>query len=83
MDLVGSILLVEVQVVRVLSLVMLSLLDALHFMVDTSLGGVTALSLRGATDHAFPFVVLVLLQKYGSGFPVVVPALIVVIGWCY
>jgi hypothetical protein len=60
---------------------MLSLLDALHLVVDMSLGGVASLTLGRATDHAFPFVVLVLLQRDGSGFPVVVPTLIGVIGW--
>jgi hypothetical protein len=40
----------------------LSLLDVLHLVINTSLGEVVALSLRGATDHAFLFVVLVLLQ---------------------
>jgi hypothetical protein len=62
MELVGSVLLVEVQVVGVLSLVVLSLLDALHLVVDTSLEGVAVLSLRGATYHTFPFVVLIILQ---------------------
>jgi hypothetical protein len=47
---------------RHLSLVVLSLLDVLHLVINTSLGEVVALSLRGATDHAFLFVVLVLLQ---------------------
>jgi hypothetical protein len=47
--------------VGVLSLMMLSLLDALHLVVDTSSGEVTALGLRGAMDHVFPLVVLVFL----------------------
>jgi hypothetical protein len=51
-----------VQMVDILSLVVLSLLDVLHLVINTSLGEVAALSLRGATDHAFFFVVLVLLQ---------------------
>jgi hypothetical protein len=42
--------------------VMLSLLDVLHLVINTSLGEVAALSLGGATDHTFLFVVLVLLQ---------------------
>jgi hypothetical protein len=49
--------------VVVLSLVVLRLLDALHLVVDTSSGEVAALGLREATDHVFPFVVLVLLQR--------------------
>jgi hypothetical protein len=48
--------------VGVLILVVLSLLDALHLVVDTSKGGVGVLSFRGTTNHDFPFVVLVLLQ---------------------
>jgi hypothetical protein len=64
--------------VGVLSLVVLSLLDALHLVVDTSLGEVAALGLRGATYHIFPFVVLVLLQQDVRCFPMMVIALI---GW--
>jgi hypothetical protein len=60
--LVVSVPLVMVQMVGTLSLVVLSLLDVLHLVINTSLGDVAALSLRGATDHAFLFVVLVLLQ---------------------
>jgi hypothetical protein len=51
-----------VLVVGLESLQVVSLLDVLHLMINTSLGGVAALSLRGATDHAFPIVVVVLLQ---------------------
>jgi hypothetical protein len=50
------------QMVGTLSLVVLSLLDVLHLVLNTSLGEVAVLSLRGATDHAFSFVILVLLQ---------------------
>jgi hypothetical protein len=60
--LVVSVPLVMVQMVDTLSLVVLSLLDVLYLVINTSLGEVAALSLRGATDHAFLFVVLVLLQ---------------------
>jgi hypothetical protein len=60
--LVVSVPLVMMQVVGALSLVVLSLLDVLHLVINTSLGEVAALSHRGATDHAFLFVVLVLLQ---------------------
>jgi hypothetical protein len=60
--LVVSVPLVMVQMVDTLSLVVLSLLDVLHLMINTSLGEVAALSLRGAMYHAFLFVVLVLLQ---------------------
>jgi hypothetical protein len=44
--------LVMIQVVGAFSLVVLGLLDVLHLVINTSLGEVTALSLRGATDHA-------------------------------
>jgi hypothetical protein len=59
--LVVSVLLVMVQMVDTLSLVVLILLDVLHPVINTSLGEVTTLSIRGAMDHAFFFVVLVLL----------------------
>jgi hypothetical protein len=48
--LVISIPLVMVQIVDTLSLVVLSLLDVLHLVINTSLGEVTFLSLRGVTD---------------------------------
>jgi hypothetical protein len=57
----GSALSVVEQMVVALSLVVLSLLDVLHLVINTSLGEVATLSLRGVTNHAFPFVVLVLL----------------------
>jgi hypothetical protein len=60
--LVVSVLLVMVQMVDTLSQVVLSLLDVLHLVINTSMGEVAVLSLRGATDHAFLFMVLVLLQ---------------------
>jgi hypothetical protein len=59
--LVVSVPLVMVQMVDTLSLVVLSLLDVLHLVINTSLGEVATLSLRGATDHTFLFAVLVLL----------------------
>jgi hypothetical protein len=48
--------------VGTLSLVALSLLDVLHLVINTSLREVAILSLRGATDHGFSFMVLILLQ---------------------
>jgi hypothetical protein len=53
------------------TMVVLSLLDVLHLVINTSLGEVTVLSLRRATDHAFPFVVVVPLQWGRSGLPTV------------
>jgi hypothetical protein len=58
----GSTLSIVEQMVGTLSLVVLSLLDVLHLVINTSLGEVIALSLRGATDHGLSFVVLILLQ---------------------
>jgi hypothetical protein len=60
------------------TMVVLSLLDILHLVINTSLGEVAVLSLRRATDHAFPFVVVVPLQWYRSGHPMVVLGLT---GW--
>jgi hypothetical protein len=57
----GSVLSVVEQMVSTLSLVVLSLLDVLHLVINTSLGEVAVLSLREATDHGLSFVVLVLL----------------------
>jgi hypothetical protein len=60
------------------TMVVLSLLDVLHLVINTSLGEVAVLSLRRATDHAFPFVVVVPLQWDRSGLPMVVLGLT---GW--
>jgi hypothetical protein len=59
--LVVSVPLVMMQVVGALRLVVLCVLDVLHLVINTILGEVAALILRGATDHAFPIVVVVLL----------------------
>jgi hypothetical protein len=72
---------VVVPVVGLDSLQVVSLLDVFHLVINTSLGEVAALSLRGAMDHAFPIMVVVLLQWDGSGFPMVVPGLIGLTGW--
>jgi hypothetical protein len=60
------------------TMVVLSLLDVLHLVINTSLGEVAVLSLRRATDHASPFVVVVPLQWDKSGLPMVVLGLT---GW--
>jgi hypothetical protein len=52
---------VVLLVVGLESLQVVSLLDVLHLVIDTSLVEVAALSLREATDHAFPIMVVVLL----------------------
>jgi hypothetical protein len=53
---------VVVLVVGPKSLQVMSLLDVLRLVINTSLGEVATLSLRGVTDHTFPIVVVVLLQ---------------------
>jgi hypothetical protein len=68
-------------VVGVLNLVVVCLLDVLHLVINKGLGEVAALSLKGAIDHTFPFLVLVFLQRDVRGFPVVVIVLIGMIGW--
>jgi hypothetical protein len=60
------------------TMVVLSLLDVLHLVNNTSLGEVVVLSLRRATDHAFPFMVVVPLQWDRCGLPMVVLGLT---GW--
>jgi hypothetical protein len=52
-------------------MVVLSLLEVLHLVINTVLGEVAVLSLIRATDHAFPFVVIVPLQWDRSGLPMV------------
>jgi hypothetical protein len=67
--------LVEEAVVLVVcleSLPMVSLLVVLNLVINTVLGEVAILSLRRATNHAFPFVVVVPLQSDRSGLPMVV-----------
>jgi hypothetical protein len=59
---IGLVPLVMVQVMGMFSLAVVCLLDVLHLLNNTSLGEVATLSLKGAMDHVFPFVVLVLLQ---------------------
>jgi hypothetical protein len=54
------------------TMVVLSLLDILHLVINTSLGEVVVLRLRGGTNHCLSFVVLVLLQWDRSGLPMVV-----------
>jgi hypothetical protein len=54
------------------SLAVLSLLDVLHLMLNMRMGGVVALSLRGATVHDLPFMAFVILQRDRDGSLVVV-----------
>jgi hypothetical protein len=62
MMLEGLACLVVEQVVGTLSQVVLSLLDIFHLVINTSLGEVATLSIRGAMNHGLSFVVIVLLQ---------------------
>jgi hypothetical protein len=60
-QMLGLVLEVVVLVVGLKSLQVVSLLGVLPLVLNTGMGGVTALSWRGGTAHSFPFVVLVLL----------------------
>jgi hypothetical protein len=60
------------------TMVVLSLLNVLHLVINTSLGEVAVLSLRRATDHTFSFLVFVPFQWDRSGLPMVVLGLT---GW--
>jgi hypothetical protein len=58
----GSVPLVVVHVVSMVSLVVFCFLDVLHLVLNMMVGEVVALSLRGATVHGLPFVAFVLFQ---------------------
>jgi hypothetical protein len=60
---IGLFPLVVVQVMGMFILAVVCLLGVLHLVINMSLGEVTTLSLKGAADHVFPFVVLELLQR--------------------
>jgi hypothetical protein len=55
-----------------------SFLGVFPIVLNTGMGGVVALSLRGGTVHNFPFVVLVLLQLERDGSLIVVTAVVFV-----
>jgi hypothetical protein len=75
----GSVPLVVVQVVGMVSLVVFSLPCVLHLVLNTMVGGVVALSLRGATVHGLPFVAFVLLQRDRGGSLMVAPMVVFVV----
>jgi hypothetical protein len=75
----GSIPLVVVHVVGMVSLVVLSLLDVLHLVLNTSVGGSIALSLRGATAHCLLFMAFVLLLRDRGVSLMVVPMVFFVV----
>jgi hypothetical protein len=74
----GSGLLVVVQMVGMVSLQVVSLLDSLHLVLNTRVGGVIALRWRGGTVHGLPFVVFVLLQLERVGSLIVVTVVVFV-----
>jgi hypothetical protein len=57
-----------------------SLLDVLHLVLNTRVGGVVALRWRGGTVHDRPFVVFVLLQLDRGGSLMVVAVVVALIG---
>jgi hypothetical protein len=69
---VVSVLVVVVLVVGMVSLVVFSLLDVLHLVLNMMVGGVVSLSWRGATTQVLLFVAFVLLQRERGGSLVVV-----------
>jgi hypothetical protein len=73
---VVSVLKVVVLVVGLESLQVISLLDVLHLMLNTRVGGVVALRWRGGMVHGLPFVVSVLLQLERVGSLVVVTVVV-------
>jgi hypothetical protein len=68
-----------VWVVGMVSLVVFSLLDVLHLVLNTMVAGVVALSLRAATVHGLPFMAFVLLQRDRGGSLVVVLVVVFVV----
>jgi hypothetical protein len=74
----GSVLLVMVQVVGMVSLFVLSLLRVLHLVLNTMVVEVLAWSLRGAMVHGLPFVAFIILQRDKGSSLVVVPMVVFV-----
>jgi hypothetical protein len=68
-----------VLVVGIESLQVVSLLDVLHLVLNTRVGGVEALGWRGGMVHGLPFVVFVLLQLDRDGSLVVVNVVVFVV----
>jgi hypothetical protein len=80
MRMLSSAPLVVVQVFGMVSLVVFSKLGVLHLMLNTMVGGVVDLSLKGATVHGLPFMAFVLLQRDRGGSLVVVFVVVALIG---
>jgi hypothetical protein len=77
---VVSVLVVVVLVAGMVSLVVVSLIDVLHLVLNTRVGGIIALRCRGGTVHGLPFVAFVLLQREWDGSLVVVFVVVALIG---
>jgi hypothetical protein len=73
---VVSVLEVMVLVVGLESQQVVSLLGVLPLVLNTGMGGVVALSLRGGTVHDLPFMVFVLLQLERVGSLIVVTVVV-------
>jgi hypothetical protein len=69
-------LVVVVLVVGMESLQVVSLLDVLHLVLNTRVGGVVALRWRGGTVQDLPFVAFVLLQLERVGSLIVVTVVV-------
>jgi hypothetical protein len=76
---VVSVLVVVVLVVGMVSLVVFSLIDVLHLVLNTVVGEVVALSWKGATVHGLPFVAFILLRLDRGGSLMVVPVMVFVV----
>jgi hypothetical protein len=75
----GLVLAVMVLVVDMESLVVFNLLDVLHLVLNTMVGGVVALRWRGGTVHDLPFMVFIVLQLDKNGSLMVVPVVVFVV----
>jgi hypothetical protein len=61
------------------SLQVATLLDGLHLVLNTRVGGVTTLRWRGGTVHSVPFVAFVFLQLERVGSLIVVTVVVFVV----
>jgi hypothetical protein len=69
----------SVLVVGMESLQVVSLLDVLHLVLNTRVGGIVALRCRGGTVHGLLFVAFVLLQLERVGSLMVVTVVVFVV----
>jgi hypothetical protein len=61
------------------SLLVVSLLDVLHLMLNTRVGGVVALRWRGGAVHDLLFIIFIHLQLDRGGSLLVVPVVVFVV----